>query len=121
MRATSCSGTGYIMSISPDSSAATRVASDWIGVKTTSVRLCSFWPHQASLGTRTVFTPACRDWILNGPVPLVWFVAKFSTFFLTLAGEVAPFFSAHALLIMYVDVVCSGRIGFGESSMKSTV
>ena len=67
------------MSTSPESSAATRVASDWIGVKTTSVRLCSFGPHQAAFGTSTVFTPTWRELILNGPVPLALLVAKFST------------------------------------------
>ena len=40
-RSTSCSGTGSITSISPDSSAATRVASLPIGVKITSSTLLS--------------------------------------------------------------------------------
>src|SRR5215831_4976058 len=74
------------MSTSPDSSAATRVASAWMGVKTTSVRLCSFLPHQASFGRSTVFMPIWREPTLKGPVPLELLVAKFSTLFLTLAG-----------------------------------
>ncbi len=36
----------------------------------------------------------------KGPVPLALVVAKFSILAFTLAGAVAPFFSAHALLIM---------------------
>src|SRR5712691_6405045 len=109
------------MSTSPDSSAATRVASDWIGVNTTSVRLCSFGPHQVSCGTRIVLTPTWRDLILKAPVPLALLVAKFSTLFLTLAGLVAPFASDHALLMIWVDVVCIGRMGLGLSMMRSTV
>ena len=46
IRSTSCSGTGSITSISPDSSAATRVASLPIGVKTISSTLPSALPHQ---------------------------------------------------------------------------
>ena len=44
-RSTSCSGTGSITSISPDSSAATRVASLPIGVKITSSTLPSTLPQ----------------------------------------------------------------------------
>ena len=40
MRARSCSGAGAIMSISPESSAATRVASDLMGRNSMRVRLC---------------------------------------------------------------------------------
>ncbi len=54
MRAMSWTGTGSIMSISPESSAATRVASDLIVWKITSVRLCSGLPHQFGLGLKTV-------------------------------------------------------------------
>ena len=43
----SCSGTGSITSTSPESSAATRVASEPIGVKTISSRLCSALSHQS--------------------------------------------------------------------------
>ena len=42
-RAASCTGTGCIMSISPEISAATRVASLPIGVKTTSSTLLSIF------------------------------------------------------------------------------
>jgi len=45
MRAMSCTGTGSIMSISPDSSAATRVDGLPIGVKTTSWTLPSILPQ----------------------------------------------------------------------------
>jgi hypothetical protein len=49
-RSTSCTGTGSIMSISPERRAATRVASDLMVVKITSSRLCSFLPHQSGFG-----------------------------------------------------------------------
>ncbi len=41
-----------------------------IGVKITSVRLCSGLPHQPGLGLNTVFTPGWWLSILKGPVPL---------------------------------------------------
>src|ERR1700726_2102391 len=92
-----------------------------MGVNTTSVRLCSFLPHQLSLGTRTVFTPTCREPILKGPVPLTLLLAKFSTFVLTLAGFSAPLAVAHALLMMSVEVIWTGRIGLGLLMTRSTV
>jgi hypothetical protein len=45
MRAMSCTGTGSITSTSPDSSAATRVASLPMGVKITSCALPSILPQ----------------------------------------------------------------------------
>ena len=56
-RAISWIGTGSMTSTSPDSSAATRVASEPIGVKTISFRLCSGLPHQFGLTLNTVLTP----------------------------------------------------------------
>ena len=56
-RAMSWIGTGSMTSTSPDSSAATRVASEPIGVKMISLRLCSGLPHQFGLALNTVFTP----------------------------------------------------------------
>ena len=50
-------GTGSITSTSPESSAATRVASEPIGVKMISLRLCSGLPHQFGFTLNTVFTP----------------------------------------------------------------
>ena len=44
-------------STSPDSRAATRVASEPIGVKTISLRLCSGLRHQFGLALNTVLTP----------------------------------------------------------------
>ena len=74
----SCSGTGYIRSISPESSAATRVASLAIGVKTArstlSVRFA--WFHQSSLGSSTTRLSCTHSTTLNGPVPLAWVLAK---------------------------------------------
>ena len=56
-RAISWIGTGSMTSTSPDSRAATRVASEPIGVKTISLRLCSGLRHQFGLALNTVFTP----------------------------------------------------------------
>ncbi|MBA7660007.1 hypothetical protein ES703_68006 [subsurface metagenome] len=56
-RAISWVGTGSMTSTSPDSSAATRVASDPIGVKMISLMLCCGFCHQFGLALNTVFTP----------------------------------------------------------------
>ncbi len=71
IRGMSCSGTGSIMSTWPDSSAATRVASAPIGVKTTLVMLNSRSSqfHQSSLALKVVRTPCSWLSTLNGPVP----------------------------------------------------
>ena len=58
MRSTSCSGIGSTQSTSPESSAATRVASFAMVVKITSSKLCSGLPHHFGFGLNTVFTPA---------------------------------------------------------------
>ena len=50
-------GTGSMTSTSPDSRAATRVASEPIGVKMISLRLCSGLRHQFGLALNTVLTP----------------------------------------------------------------
>src|SRR2546430_16739866 len=52
-RSMSWTGTGSIMSMSPDSSAATRVAADLMDWKITSSRLCSGLPHQPGDGLNT--------------------------------------------------------------------
>ena len=61
-------------SISPDMSAATRVASDPMGVKITSSMLPSnkpsLMPHQFGFFTSTVFMSGSRDFRMYGPVPL---------------------------------------------------
>ncbi len=75
MRGMSCSGTGSIMSISPDMSAATRVAALATGMNTASVKLCSGLSHQVGLGTSTVRTPGSRDFSTKGPVPLACVLA----------------------------------------------
>ncbi len=59
----------------PDSKAATRVASELIGVNTTRVTLVrspALKPHQSLLTSNTVFTSASRLTSLKGPVPLAW-------------------------------------------------
>src|SRR5688572_18461426 len=101
MRSTSCTGTGSIMSISPDSSAATRVASDLIVVKMTSVRLCSGLPHQFGLGLKTVFTPGSWLTMVKGPVPLALRAKGLSDVAVADWACVAPFASAHFFEYMY--------------------
>jgi hypothetical protein len=120
-RSTSWSGTGCIRSSSPESSAATRVASLVIGVNTTSSMSCSRFPHQLGLTTSTVRTPDSRLFTMKGPVPLALRVAKFSVFFATLDGSFAPFFSAHDFEKIIQLVISFGRIGFGVPVTKSTV
>ena len=98
----SCTGTGSIMSMSPDSSAATRVASDLMVWKTTSVRLCSGLPHQFGLGLKTVFTPGSWLAIMKGPVPLALSANGFSDVAVAGCACVAPFASAqHEVEMIY--------------------
>ena len=68
-RGMSCTGTGSIQSTSPDRRAATRVASDPMGVKITSVRLCSGLFHQVVFGVQIVLTPGWWLSMRKGPVP----------------------------------------------------
>ena len=73
-RGTSCTGGSLMRSISPEISAASRVASDPIGVKIISSMLPSnrrsLIPHQLGFLTSTVFTSGSRDFRMYGPVPL---------------------------------------------------
>ena len=69
-RATSCGGGSRIRSTLPAISAETRVGSDLIERKLTSVTLPSGFPHQFGLRTITVFTSGSRDFSMYGPVPL---------------------------------------------------
>jgi hypothetical protein len=73
-RGTSCGGGSLIRSTSPETSAASRVASEAIGVKITSSTLPSnrpsLMPHQFGFFTHTVFTSGSRDFSMYGPVPL---------------------------------------------------
>ena len=71
----SCNGGSSTKSTSPDSSAATRVASEEIGRNTSSVTLAwvlsgSRQPYQPSLRRITVRTSCSRETRRNGPVPL---------------------------------------------------
>ena len=61
-----------MMSTSPESRAATRVASEPIGVKMISLRLCSGLRHQVGLALNTVLTPGWWLSTLKAPVPLAW-------------------------------------------------
>ena len=61
--------------MSPDFSAAMRVAAFGTGVKITSVRLCVGLSHQVGLATRMVFSPARRSFSTKGPVPMALRVA----------------------------------------------
>jgi hypothetical protein len=78
----SCGLGSSTKSISPESSAARRVASALIGWYTISVTLPSRLPHQLELSTATVFTSASRLRRMKGPVPFALRVAKVSSLFL---------------------------------------
>src|SRR5256885_7836006 len=69
-------GTGSMTSTSPDSRAATRVASEPIGVKMISLRLCSGLRHQFGLALNTVLTPGWWLSTVKGPVQLALSEAK---------------------------------------------
>src|SRR5450755_1374662 len=120
-RAISWIGTGSITSTSPDSRAATRVASEAIGVKTISLRLCSGLRHQFGFALNTVFTPDSWLSTVKGPVPLAWSEVKLGEVAATGVGSTVLFASAHFLSMMYQVSHCPVRMGFGELRMKSTV
>src|SRR5262249_37543348 len=113
--------TGSIMSMSPDKSAATRVASDLMVWKTTSSRLCSLLPHQLGLGLNTVFTPGSWLTIMKGPVPLALSANGLRDVAEATWAWVAPLASAHFLDIMYQVDHSKCRMGLGDVSTKSTV
>ena len=58
------------MSISPDSSAATRVAALEMTLNSERSRLCSGLSHQPGFFSSTDLRSASRDTSLNGPVPM---------------------------------------------------
>ena len=120
-RSTSCTGTGSIMSMSPESSAATRVEFDLIVWNTASVRLCSTLPHQFGLGLNTVFTPGSWLTIAKGPVPLALRANGLSEVEVAACAWVAPFASDHVLENMYQVSHSACRMGLGEASTKSMV
>src|SRR5215467_7828154 len=100
-RSTSWTGTGSIMSTSPDNSAATRVASDLMVWKMTSSRLCSTLPHQLGFGLYTVFTPGSWLTMMKGPVPLDLSAKGLIEVADDIWAWTAPLASAHFLDIMY--------------------
>src|SRR6202030_139081 len=120
-RAISWIGTGSMTSTSPDSSAATRVASELIGVKIISLRLCSGLRHQFGFALNTVLTPGSWLSTVKAPVPLAWSEAKLGEVAATGVGSTALFTSAHFLSMMYQVSHCAVRMGFGELRTKSTV
>ena len=71
--------------------------------------------------TSTVFTPGSRVFSMNGPVPFAFIVAAFSLPLRTSTGVVALFFSHHDLLIMYHELIVSGRMGNGSVVTMSMV
>ena len=111
------------MSIWPESSAATRVASEAIGVKVTRVRLCSLLAlsHQPGLGTATARIPASRLTRRNGPVPLAWRVVYFSWSSAIASGVAALCFSDQLLDMMPHEPHSTCRMGLGVSVTNSTV
>src|SRR5215813_4859644 len=109
------------MSMSPDRSAATRVASDLMVWKITSSRLCSTLPHQLGFTLNTVFTPGSWLTMMKGPVPLDLSANGLSEVADANCACVAPFASAHFLENMYQVSHSAFRMGLGEVSTKSTV
>src|SRR5262249_29045226 len=109
------------MSMSPDRSAATRVASDLMVWKITSSRLCSTLPHQLGFGLNTVFTPGSWLTMMKGPVPLALSANGLNDVADAACACVAPLASAHFLDIMYQVSHSACRMGLGEASTKSTV
>ena len=120
MRSTSCSGTGSMTSVSPERSAATRVASLPIGVNTISSTLLSDLPHQLKFLTSTVRTDGWRSLSRNGPVPFALKLAVFSIPLRRSTGRSALLSSHHFLLIIASVVSVSGRIGYGAVVSIST-
>src|SRR5262249_55033268 len=98
-----------------------RVASDLIVWKTTSSRLCSFFPHQFGLGLKTVLTPGSWLTMMKGPVPLALSAKGLNEVAVASWAWVAPLASAHFLANMYQVSHSGGRMGLGEVSTKSTV
>ena len=121
MRATSCSGTLTVASSAPDSSDEVRVASDWMGVKSISVRLCLGLSHQVGLATSTVFTSTSRDLSMKGPVPLALRLAKFSFFCCRSLASLALLASHQALLMTVRLSISLSSSGNGALVSTSTV
>src|SRR5580658_10693811 len=92
-RAWSLSGTGSIQSISPESSAATRVAALGIGVNTTSSTFPVGLSHQFGFFFQTVFTPGSWLTRMKGPVPLACSPAKGGVVAFIATASVAPWAS----------------------------
>src|SRR6059058_3457086 len=113
----SWTGTGSITSTSPDSRAATRVASEPIGVKMISLRLCSGLRHQFGLALNTVLTPGWWLSTVKGPVPLALSEAKLGVVAAAGVGSTALFASAHFLSMMYQVSHCELRMGLGAVRM----
>ena len=97
----SWTGTGSIRSISPDSSAATRVASAPMVRNSTSPRLCSALCHQWGLARNTVFAPGSWLVTMNGPVPLALRAKGLRDFAVAGCVVAAPFASAQLFDMMY--------------------
>src|SRR4029450_9330876 len=122
IRSMSCNGTGSITSTSPESRAATRVASDAIGVNRISLRLCSTGlRHQDGLGRNTVRTPGWWLAMTKGPVPFVCNEAWLGDVAEAGVGSEELFASAHFLSMMYQVGHWANKMGSGEESTKSIV
>ena len=108
-------------SSSPDSSAARRVPSLAIGVKTISCTLPSNPPHQWGLRLNTALTAGWRFTSTKGPVPLAFRLAWLSSLFLKSSGRVTLCFSHQALFMIHSRSMCCRKMGLGLSSLNSTV
>jgi hypothetical protein len=117
-RSASCTGTGSIMSTSPDRSAATAVAEFWIGVKMASVMPWLASPHQPSKGTSTVSRSGWR--LCNHEGTGAVHVARGEVLGVA-RGRSAPLASAQPLSIIIQLAMESGNSGCGEVVRMSTV
>jgi hypothetical protein len=117
-RSASCTGTGSIMSTSPDSSAATAVAEFWIGVKIASVIPWVASPHQPSNGHQHRFEVRLAALQPEGTGAV--HVARGEILGVR-AGSSAPLASAQPLSIIIQLAMESGNSGCGEVVRMSTV
>ncbi len=78
-------------------------------------------PHQSGFLRSVVFTSGSQETKRKGPVPLALREAKVSSAFLNSCGLSAPFFSAHARLMIMIVFTYSRRIGAGPGVAISTV
>ncbi len=122
MRAMSCTGTGSIMSISPDSSAATRVDALPIGVKTTSVDVAFDLVPVGGVATQHRADAGSRDLQAERPGAVGLERRRVLDALALVDRRSALVLVHHFFGMMHQLHDTSGRIGFGASvTIMSTV